>query len=88
MCYLINTIMSQFLKLTNYIINIKYINSIIIKPDKYYIHVISNNFDGANWTILGFGFGKISSHNYEIEVCKTKNVCDYKLVSDWINSKQ
>ena len=86
MCYLNNNIMSQFIKLSNYIINIKYINSIVIKPNKYHIHVISNKFDGSNWTIAGFGFGTISSHNYEIEICKSKNSFDYKIVSDWINN--
>lgn len=77
--------MSQFLKLTNIIINKNYIQSISIKPNKYCIHVISNNFDGTNFTAAGFGFGNISSRNFEIEVCETKDSRDYKIVSDLID---
>jgi hypothetical protein len=80
-------IMSKFIKLTNLIININYIRSIVIKPNKYYINVASNNFDGSNWNISGFGMGTISSYNYEIELCETKHSSDYKIVSDWINNQ-
>jgi hypothetical protein len=79
--------MSKFLKLTNLIININYIHSIFIKPNKYYIHVVSNKFDGSNWSVAGFGIGTISSQNYEIEVCETKHSSDYKIVSDWIDKR-
>lgn len=79
--------MSKFLKLTNLIININYIHSIFIKPNKYYIHVVSNKFDGSNLCVAGFGYGNISSHNYEIEVCETKDSSDYKIVSDWIDKR-
>uniref|UniRef100_A0A6C0H0T6 Uncharacterized protein n=1 Tax=viral metagenome TaxID=1070528 RepID=A0A6C0H0T6_9ZZZZ len=79
--------MSKFIKLTNLIININYIRSIVIKPNKYYINVASNNFDGSNWNISGFGMGTISSYNYEIELCETKHSSDYKIVSDWINNQ-
>ena len=77
--------MSKFIKLTNLIININYIQSIVIKPNKYYINVVSNNFDGSKWSIAGFGMGTISSYNSEIEVCETKHSSDYKIVSEWIN---
>jgi hypothetical protein len=80
-------IMSKFIKLTNLIININYIRSIVIKPNKYYINVASNNFDGSNWNISGFGMGTISSYHYEIELCETKHSSDYKIVSDWINNQ-
>ena len=42
-------------------------------PNKYYIQVVSNKFDGSKWSVAGFGIGNISSYNYEIEVCKTKH---------------
>jgi len=80
--------MSKFIKLTNLVININYIHSIIIKPNKYYIHFMSNKMDGSNWSIVGFGSGTISSCNSEIEVCKTKHSSDYKIVSDWIDNNQ
>jgi hypothetical protein len=79
--------MSKFLKLTNLIVNKNYIHSIFIKPNKYYIHVVSNKFDGSTWNVAGFGIGNISSYNYEIEVCETKNPSNYKIVSDWIDNQ-
>ena len=78
--------MSKFIKLTNFIININHIHSIVIKPNKYYIHLVSNKFDGFKWDVFGFGVGTIASHNSEIEVCETKHLNDYKILSDWINN--
>lgn len=77
--------MSKFIKLTNLLININYIQSITIKPNKYYIHVVSNKFDGSKWSIAGFGIGSISSHNFHVEVCETNHSSDYKIVSNWID---
>jgi hypothetical protein len=76
--------MSKFIKLTNLIININCIQSIVIKPNKYYILIASNKFDGSKWSFAGFGFGTISSYNSEIEICETQHSSDYKIVSDWI----
>ena len=78
--------MSKFIKLKNLIININYIQTILIKPNKYYIHVLSNKFDGSNWSITGFGMGTISSYHSEIEICETKHSSDYKKISDWIDN--
>jgi hypothetical protein len=78
--------MSKFIKLTNLIVNTNCIHSIFIKPNKYYIHVVSNKFDGSTWNVAGFGIGNISSYNYEIEVCETKHPSNYKIVSDWIDN--
>ena len=77
--------MTKFIKLKNLIININFIQSIIIKPNKYYINVVSNKFDGSNWSSPLFGIGTISSYNSEIEVCQNENSNDYKIVSDWID---
>jgi hypothetical protein len=79
--------MSKFLKLTNIIINKHHIQSIVIKPNKYYIHVVSDAFVGSHFSVAGFGFGTISSHYGEIVVCKTENSIDYKMVSDWIDNQ-
>ena len=79
--------MSKFIKLTNLIININYIQSIVIKPNKYCINLASYKFDGSNWSVTGFGMGTISSYNSEIEVCETKHYSDYKIVSDWIDNQ-
>jgi hypothetical protein len=76
--------MSKFIKLTNYMINTNYIHHIVIKPNKYNIHVMSNKFDGLQWRVWASGNGNIYSYNSEFEICKTKNANDYKIVSDWI----
>ena len=78
--------MSKFLKLTGWIININYIHSIKIKPNKYFINVVSNTFDGLAFSIIGFGICDIASHQYAIEVCENNNSIDYKIVSDWIDN--
>lgn len=79
--------MSKFIKLTNLIININYIQSIVIKPNKYCINLASCKFDGSNWSVTGFGMGTVSSYNSEIEVCETKHPSNYKIVSDWIDNQ-
>lgn len=79
--------MSKFIKITNLILNVKYIQSISVKPDKYHINMVSSMFDGKSMSIAGFGIGSISSHNAEIEVCIHKNSIDYKIISDWIDSQ-
>jgi hypothetical protein len=78
--------MSKFIKITNLIININYIHSIVIKPNKFCINVASNKFDGSKWSITGFGMGTITSYNSEFEVCKTEHPSDYKKISDWIDN--
>ena len=78
--------MSKFIKLSKFIINTNYIHSIVIKPNKYSVYMVSNKFTGLQWTIAGFGFGTISSDNYELEVCEIKHSNDYKIVSDWIDN--
>lgn len=75
--------MSKFIKFTNLLLNSKYIQTIIVKPNTYLIHVMSNKFEGLNC----IGFGTISSYNSEITVCKTKNSVDYKILSDWIDKQ-
>lgn len=79
--------MSKFIKLTNCIVNVNYIQSIVIKPNKYYINIASNKFDGSSWSVAGFGIGTISSNNSVIEVCETKHSSDYKTVSHWIDDR-
>ena len=76
--------MTKFLKLTNMVLNAKYINAILIEPNKYYIHMMSNNFFGHIGLCYGSGYGFVSSGNEQIEVCETKHPNDYKIVSEWI----
>ena len=68
--------MPRFIKLTNMLLNTNHINKILIKPNKYYIQIISRKPDR---------FINIIFNNNEIEVCQTKHPTDYKIVSEWIN---
>jgi len=77
--------MSKFIKFTNFILNTNDIHKIVIKPNKYVIHLISKQIDGFNWGIGVFSLGNISSYTSEFEVCETKHSTDYKIVSDWIS---
>ena len=78
--------MSKFIKLSNLIINVNYIHSIFIKPNKYVIRTVSHKFDGSMLSVAGCGFGTIDSCNSEIEVYEIQNSSDYKIVSDWIDN--
>jgi hypothetical protein len=46
---------------------------------------VSKKIDGFNWGIGSFSLGNISTHTFEIEVCKIAQPNDYKIVSDWIS---
>ena len=76
--------MSKFIKLTNFVLNANDIHKIVIQPNKYYIHVVSKEIYGSTLSICGWGRGFLYSNTAEIEVCETKHVADYKIVSDWI----
>lgn len=72
---------SNFLKLSNRIINTKYIEQIIIKNDNYKIYLISKDVGG----FFLFSSGGVSTKDYYIEVCKNENLSDYTIVNNWIN---
>ena len=80
--------MSKFIKLTNFLLNTNDIHKIVIQPNKYYIHIVGKKIDGFNWGIGAFCLGNISSYTSEIEVCETKHLTDYKIVSDWISKNE
>jgi hypothetical protein len=73
------------MKLSKLILNTNDIQKIVIQPNKYYIHIAHRKIDGFGWSSGGFGIGTISSHTSEIELCKTKDSIDYKIVFDWIS---
>lgn len=77
--------MSRFLKLTNLIININHIHSIIKQSNKYHINVINSKITGNLFSLAGSGYGFINSENTNIEICETKHPIDYKILSDWID---
>jgi hypothetical protein len=67
--------MSKFIKLSRHIINTKYIHSINIIPEKYYINMIND-------------LGKNYLKNYKIEISKTNNPCDYEKITEWIEDNE
>ena len=62
--------MVLFIKLTLGIINVAYINKILLKNNKYYIHVIDNCFFSQ----------KI------FKICEIKNKTYYTILKHWIKS--
>ena len=76
--------MSRFLKLTNRIINIKYITQIHSYDKSFQIMINTNNLSGINI----FGFGTISWQNEWIYVRedseKESDKKDYQIIKDWV----
>jgi hypothetical protein len=76
--------MSRFLKLTNRIINIKYITQIHSYDNSFQIMINTNNLSGINI----FGFGTISWLNEWIYVRddseKESDKKDYQIIKDWV----
>ena len=71
--------MSGFIKFSTLLLNTNEIHSIVIQPNKYIIRIKKSN--GFHWT----GIGWISSNNDNvIEICESKNVNDYNILTDWI----
>jgi hypothetical protein len=62
--------MVLFIKLTFGIINVAYVNKILVKNNRYYIHVIDNHFFSP----------KI------FKICEKKNKIDHTIIKYWINS--
>ncbi len=75
--------MKQFIKLSQFIININHIKNIYILPEKkYYIYIASHSFSGFCF----YGTGILSSDDEKIIVCHKKTPHDYNTITDWINS--
>ena len=77
--------MSKFIRLSTFLVNTNDIQRIMITPHNYCIHVVGKQINGVTFSVAGFGIGNIHSYTSEIEVCKTKNSTDYKIMTDWIN---
>jgi hypothetical protein len=74
----------KFLKLTNIILNVRNINKISIKPNKYYINY-NNNINGGGFMFCFTGSMNINSGE-ELEICKTENPNDYITITKLIES--
>ena len=75
---LLHIIMPSFIKLTFGIINISYINKIICRNEKYYIHVMGNNIIPIENDTYVF------TNVYKI--CKIENEIDYSIIKYWIKT--
>jgi hypothetical protein len=79
--------MSKFLKLTNYLINTRYITMIDIYKGEYHIHIgksVENNIQG--FTMFGTGF--FSSDTSTIAIKEKEHADNYKIVTDWIKKNE
>ena len=76
--------MSRFLKLTNRIINVKYISQIYSYDKSFQIMVNTNDLSG----LIFFGLGHIRWFDHSIYVRedseKESDKKDYQIVKDWI----
>ncbi len=76
--------MSRFLKLTNRIINVKYIKQIYSYNKSFQIMINTNNLSGMNF----FGLGSIRWQDEWIYINedseKESDKKDYQIIKDWI----
>jgi hypothetical protein len=75
--------MSRFLKLTNKIINTRYIETIDITPKMYKISFALKKYEGY----ILFASGGIDITEHEIEISEEKEPVDYAAVTEWIKSQ-
>ena len=77
--------MSKFIKLTNTIINTKYIRKIVLhnNPHEYRISMTNNKIDG----FFLMGSGLINNHENEIIISKNKIPEDYNKITEWIDKE-
>lgn len=68
--------MANFLRLTFGVINTSHINKVILKKDKYCLHVLTTNMNG---------FSDIYYTKHDVfEICKNKHSIDYNIINQWL----
>lgn len=73
--------MSRFIKLTNCLINVRDVRTILYnEPNKY---VINFSYNAMNGIVL-FGSGNFTTYNEVVHVCKEKDPEDYNIIKKWI----
>ena len=70
--------MSHFIKLSNVIINTKFMSAILIEPKLYTLYIVNNNISG----FMLASFGIISSNDTKLQICKEKNLDNYNIILD------
>ena len=74
--------MAKFLKISNAVLNTRYIQHIELNKGQYVIHLASPNIHGA----MFFGSGGLSTDHTTYTVNEKKSPEAYKNVSTWITS--
>lgn len=80
--------MSNFIKLSNVVINTRYITKIIIKPSIYSINLIQNDCSGI---IVGSSllfWGHLPPVVREIEISSIDTPDDYKIITNWLTENK
>ena len=72
--------MSRFIKLSQCVVNTKYISHIVINPSKFQIKMTIYDLNGQ----LFFGTGGLSNTNYILDIDEKTNPGDYQIVNQWI----
>uniref|UniRef100_A0A6C0KT49 Uncharacterized protein n=1 Tax=viral metagenome TaxID=1070528 RepID=A0A6C0KT49_9ZZZZ len=72
----------NFIRLSNRIINLSYISSIIIKENRYTIKMLHFDMSG----VMLFASGSLSTDS-DIHICRKKDPQDYGVMSNWINQQ-
>lgn len=78
--------MSRFIKFSHLLLNTNDIHKIVITSNKYNIYICGKQIEGNGYLFCASGATSVSSYTEEMEVCKTKNEDDYKILSKWINT--
>ena len=71
----------KFLRLTKMLINPAAIRTITMTDTKYTIHFMSERSTG----VLLFSSGSMGSRSVEINIDKTENPSDYRIMQCWIS---
>lgn len=74
--------MRQFIRITDKIININYIQHISIHKDKYILQFAPYDINGLFFA----GFGGIESSKVETVIDKNENIDDYNKITKFIES--
>jgi hypothetical protein len=76
--------MTRFLKLTNRIVNVKYISQIYSYDKSFQIMVNTNNLTGINFFGLGNMRWQDEAINIREDSEKETDKKDYQIIKDWV----
>ena len=77
--------MSNFLKLTQRLINTQSIIMVNSYKGQYQIKINSETSGMKGWLL--YGSGVLTSNKTTINICEKENPTDYKIVTEWIQQQ-